>query len=287
MRERQFISVLLVCAILGALSFFVFRQRNSGVKLTPLSCTFLKVGKADAIVLESGGRAMVIDTGEEDDGQELVDFLKNRNISLVDVLIITHYDKDHVGGADTLIANIPVARVLIPDYPGSSTEYMDFMAAAKNASIEPEAVNTPLSFPFGDALVKVDPPKSYEIPEGAIEYDNNFSLLATVTHGSNRLLFTGDIEKERINELVSEAQLPECSFIKFPHHGIYNTAQEDLLKLIKPRYSVICSSDKHPAEKKTLELLKKYGVDVLETRHGKITLISDGLKLELHQKVRH
>ena len=96
MRERQFISVLLVCAILSALSFFVFRQRNSGVKLTPLISTFLKVGKADAIVLESGGRAMVIDTGEEDDGQELVDFLKNRNISLVDVLIITHYDKDHV-----------------------------------------------------------------------------------------------------------------------------------------------------------------------------------------------
>ncbi|MBQ4045665.1 MAG: MBL fold metallo-hydrolase, partial [Lachnospiraceae bacterium] len=82
-----------------------------------------------AIVIETDGHTMAIDAGEEDDGQEIVDFLKKRNISQLDYLLITHFDKDHVGGADTLISQIPAARVLIPDYEGTSTEYTDFLAA--------------------------------------------------------------------------------------------------------------------------------------------------------------
>ena len=120
-----------------------------------------------------------------------------------------------------------------------------------------------------------------------MEYDNNFSLVTTVTHGINRLYFTGDIEKDRIREILSGGDLSECGFLKVPHHGIYNTALEDLIRKLKPKYAVVCSSDKHPAENETLELLKRYGADVLETRHGNITLISDGQHLELHQKVRH
>ncbi len=286
MRKKQIISILLVCVVLSVLAVFLFRQPGKS-PLASLTCTFLKVGKADAIVLQANGHTMVIDTGEEDDGQELVDFLKNKSVALVDVLIITHYDKDHVGGADTLLAQIPVVRVLVPDYEGIGTEYTDFLKALADTGVTPEWISDPLTFPFGETIVTVDPPASYEIPAGAVEYDNNFSLVTTVTHGVNRLCFTGDIEKDRIQELLSEDRLSECTFLKVPHHGIYNTALEDLIRALKPKYAVVCSSDKHPAENETLELLKRYGADVLETRYGNITLISDGQHLELHQKVRH
>lgn len=287
MRIKQIAVVLAACIALAILSVFLFNLSPSKNTLSPLTCTFLKVGKADAMVLETSGHTIVIDTGEEDDGQEVSDFLKKKNISLVDVLIITHYDKDHVGGADTLIAEIPVVRVLIPDYEGTSTEYSDFIKSLESAGITPERVSEPTTFPFGEAVVSIDPPESYEVPEGAVEYDNNFSLITTITHGTNRLCFTGDIEKDRIREMISGDNLQECIFLKVPHHGIYNTALEDLIKVLHPSYAVICSSEKHPAESATLELLKKYGVDVLETRHGNITLVSDGRHLELHQKVKH
>lgn len=286
MRKKQIIPILLVCVVLSVLAAFLFRQPEKS-SLASFTCTFLKVGKADAMVLQTSGHTMIIDTGEEDDGQELVDFLKDRNIAQVEVLIITHYDKDHVGGADTLLANIPIVRVLVPDYEGIGTEYADFIMALADAGITPERISEPLSFPFGEAIVSVEPPLSYEIPDGAIEYDNNFSLLTTVTHGINKMYFTGDIEKDRIRELLSGGSLSECVFLKVPHHGIYNTTLEDFIRAINPEYAVVCSSEKHPAEEKTLQLMKKYGVDVLETRHGNITLISDGQHLELHQKVKH
>ena len=66
---------------------------------------------------------MVIDTGEEDDGPDLVEFLQKRSIRELEALIITHYDKDHVGGADTLLEHIPVKKVYVPEYVGTGSEY--------------------------------------------------------------------------------------------------------------------------------------------------------------------
>ncbi|MDO4555742.1 MAG: MBL fold metallo-hydrolase, partial [Lachnospiraceae bacterium] len=63
-----------------------------------LTVTILKVGKADAIMIQTEDKVMMIDTGEEDDKDKLAIFLKQENISKVDYLIITHFDKDHVGG---------------------------------------------------------------------------------------------------------------------------------------------------------------------------------------------
>ena len=286
MRKRIGIWILLVCVLLAFPAFLLFRQRDGGEELSPLTCTFLKVGKADAMVLETEGLTMVIDTGEEEDGQELADFLKARKASRIDILIITHFDKDHVGGADTLISRIPADRVLLPDYPGSGAEYEEFIAALERASIEPERVREPLSFPFGSASVTVIPPESDEIPEGAGEYDNELSLVTTVVHGSVRLLFAGDIEKARIRELNGSGQLEECDLLKLPHHGVWDAALEDLMKAVRPRYAVICSSDKNPAEEKTLELLRRYGVKTMETRNGDVALTSDGKRLALRQKTK-
>ena len=81
----------------------------------------LKVGKADAIVLFCGGETMVIDCGEEEDGQEVLAYLQAEGVSEIDVLMITHFDKDHVGGADTVMNGISVSRVLLPAYTGSGT----------------------------------------------------------------------------------------------------------------------------------------------------------------------
>ena len=200
-----------------------------------LQVQVLKIGKADAILLFCGGRTMVIDCGEEEDGQEVLDSLQGKGVAEIDVLIITHFDKDHVGGADTVVEEMPVKRVLLPAYTGSGTEYADFMAALENAGLEPENLQEPVQFPLGDASVLVEPPASYEIPAGAQEYDNNFSLITTVEYSGQQMIFTGDIEKQRIREWLAqgEAEQKTCTVLKVPHHGVYNTALEDLFRTLK------------------------------------------------------
>lgn len=253
----------------------------------PLKVTLLKVGKADAIAIQTEKNTMVIDTGEEEDGEELVFYLKNQGITQVDTLLITHFDQDHVGGADTLIESMDVERVLVPDYEGTSTEYQDFMIALEEKGMTAERLKKAEEFELGSAKVLVEPPASCEIKNGEAEVDNNFSIITTVTHGKNRLLFTGDAEKQRIRQWMKEGNVSPCDFLKVPHHGVYNTALQELFETVAPEYAVICSSNKNPADPQTIELLKKYNTHVFQTKDGNITVISDGTSLEMKQDLEH
>ena len=279
--RKRVLALMLLAAVFCSL---VGCMPQEASRLTPITVTLLKVGKADAIVVLSGSQAMLIDTGEEDDGMEVVEFLQKHGITQVEAMVITHFDQDHVGGADTVLESFPVKTIYVPDYEGVHTEYLDFLQAAEAKAAPIQRLSQSVTFSFGDAEVLIEPPASYEIPEGKADYDNNFSLITTITHGKNRLVFMGDAEKARIREWLRGGSAVPCDFLKVPHHGIYNKALEDLFRTLMPKYSVICSSQKHPAEEKTLELLKKYSSHIFETKDGNILVISDGNRLEVQQK---
>ena len=287
-KHRKTIALVFLLLIFGGcLAFFSGRDSNQETEgaLEPLKVTVFKVGKADAIVLQTGKETMVIDAGEEEDGEEIVEFLENQNLSKVDVLIITHFDRDHVGGADILVEKMEIGRVLIPAYQGGNTEYMDFMNALEQKELSPQQLIRPEKFEFGEAVVSVEPPTSYELAEDILEYDNNFSLITSVTHGENKLLFMGDAQKARIREWLEGESAEPYDFLKVPHHGVYDTALKELLLEVQPEYAVICSSKKNPADAGTLELLSEKGVRTFQTKDGNITVISDGKTLELRQEL--
>ena len=85
--------------------------------------------------------------------------------------------------------------------------------------------------------------------------------------------------------IVKGAAEPEP--LKVPHHGVYNTALQELFETVEPECAVICSSNKNPADPQTIELLKKYNVHVFQTKDGNITVISDGTSLEMKQELEH
>ena len=281
-----FLLVLLLAAVV-MIRLFVSAPAAAS-EYGSLKATVLKVGKADAIVVETPYQTMVIDTGEEDDGLELVSYLMNRGIRKVDVLVITHYDKDHVGGADTLVEKMPVDRVLVPDYESTSTEYADFVMALDKAGIVPEKLRESVSFTLGDAEVLVEPPLDYGILEltrthEILEVDNDLSLITTIEHGNNRLVFMGDAEKMRLREWLATSSAVSCDFVKLPHHGVFNSELENMTIQLNPRYVAICDSAKNPAEVMTIELLKKHNANVLQTKDGDITVISNGKLVEVSQ----
>lgn len=237
---------------------------------------FLKIGKADAIILRCGDETMVIDSGEDEDGQEVLDYLAKGSVPKIDVLLITHFDKDHVGGADTVVRGIEVERVLQPAYEGTAKAYTEYMQALEEEGISPENVEETLYFDLGGASVMVEPPASYEIPDGDDEYDNDFSLITTVEFGAGRFVLTGDIEKKRIREWLAQGDVKPCDVLKVPHHGHYTSALDEMFAALSPQYAVICDSSKNPADGRTLDLLAKYSVETLETKDGDITIFCDG-----------
>lgn len=247
-----------------------------------LTVQILKVGKADAMIMTCGDEVLVLDTGESDDGEELVKKLTEAGADKVDYLIITHFDKDHVGGAAELLSNFDVGTIYLPDYEGTIEEYTTFVEAMSAHSITPVRLSEDVTFTFGDASVTIEPPSSYEVTDETADIDNNFSLITTIVHGDNTLLFMGDAEKAELRDWLENGNVTDCAFLKVPHHGEYNKALADLIEAVTPEYSVICDSDKNPADEETLTLFSASGT-VYETKNGDVTVVSDGTNLTVTQ----
>lgn len=288
-REKRGVYVLLVFIVLiGIMAGIWWKKSESKIPEQvdqAVKITLFKVGKADAILLEKENYTMVIDAGEEEDGEEIVTYLEQQGKDTINDLVITHFDKDHVGGADTLVEKLNVQRAILPSYQGQNVEYSDFMQALRQRRVDTKLLEEDIRFAVQDLEIVIEPPSSYEVPENITELDNNFSLITTITHGKNRLVFLGDAQKQRIREWMQNCMAETCDFLKVAHHGVYETELPVLLDQLQPKYAAICTSYKHPAEKETLEELKKRNIYYFETKDGNVTVISDGENLELHQQL--
>lgn len=240
------------------------------------SFTALKVGQADAFVLTTKEDCIIIDCGEKDDGEKICEFLKEKGISKIDYLFVTHFDKDHVGGFPKVIENFQAEQIMVPDYEGSNKEYKNYVETKTEKNLNVAVLKEDFSFVSGDVLFEVSVPKKklYE------ESDNDFSIVVSATHGTNRFLFTGDAEEARLSEIKKEFR-GGYDFLKVPHHGRFNKMTKSFLNYIKPKYAIICDSKKNPAEEETLAALKEVDATVFQTKDGDITVSSNGEEIEV------
>lgn len=236
----------------------------------------LKAGKADTFVLVSAGGTVLIDTGLITDGSKIMSFLESQHIQKLDWLIITHFHRDHVGGAAKVLKGIRVDHVLQTALTHKSLEYVMYQKALKRQGIEAVSLRETMDFQVGDVSYTVLPPRgNYEDDEC-----NNSTLIITVTHGKNRLLFPGDAVSERILEYL-ETKPDRCDFLKVPHHGKKEKELERLLKTVQPDYAVITSSTLMPEKKSTRKSLEDAGAEVFLTRKNPVVLTSDGEHLRV------
>ena len=90
-------------------------------------CHYFNAGKADACVISNGNNNVMIDTGENTLSKEILSYFDKHNITTLDYLIITHFDKDHVGSASSIIDNIKVDSVLQSNVPKDSEFYENYL----------------------------------------------------------------------------------------------------------------------------------------------------------------
>lgn len=276
----KFVSFTLISVFLCSCQF----KESSDSALKPpevegnFEISVLKIGQADSIILKTQNHTVVIDCGEEDDGSEVVEHLLEKGTEKIDYLLITHFDKDHVGGASEVIENFKADKIIMPNYNSTIDEYVKFENTMKEQNITPSLLTNELSFTLDDVLFKVYPPlkNSYKEP------DNDFSLVISVTHGENKFLFAGDAENDRLQELSNQLDL-DHDFLKMPHHGKFNKGTLSFLKNVTPTYTVITDSEKNPAENDTIEALKAVKSKVFQTKNGNVNVLSDGYSISVTQ----
>jgi beta-lactamase superfamily II metal-dependent hydrolase len=269
MRKRGIAVLLALVVLLSGCGKQETQEESGG---TDLRVYCFAAGSADAFLLTTENAAVLVDTGEKGFGKEIVRTLEARGIDAIDVLIVTHFDKDHVGGAAKVLQSVPVGTVLQSNCPKDSSEYENYLEALDAAGIQPVTVRSTYRFTLDGVAYTVDPPRKADYTE---DDSNNSSLALSVENGADRLLFLGDAETERLQELLA-AGLGTYDFLKIPHHGRWQSLLPELVEAVSPSCAVITSSEKEPEDQETLDLLAEHQVDTFLTRSASVIVSSTG-----------
>ena len=235
------------------------------------------IGKADCSLLSFDGFNVLIDVGEPGDGARIVKKLRDLQTEKLDLVILTHFDRDHIGGFAELADSVPVKKVILPDYERESEAYAAMTEALEVHEIPSERLSADASFRLGRADFQVwASTKTYDPDKGN---DNQMSLVTAISFGQTRLLFMADAEGAWMKELCFSRYELGCDVIKFPCHGKWQKHVPTLLALSLPSYAIITDSDKNPAADKTLDALSTMDITTLRTIDGDVHLFTDGFQV--------
>jgi beta-lactamase superfamily II metal-dependent hydrolase len=277
MNKKIIILVVLVLLVIVFVILLLLNKKKDNYDYD-LKIHFFNAGKADAMLISKNNKYIMIDTGEESLSNQILDYFSKNNINKLDYLIITHFDKDHVGSASKILDNIEVDKVLESNYPKDSIYYNNYRTSLEEKNIEPIVINGDYEIEFDDIYIIVNGPYNiYEKNES-----NNSSLIVSAIYKDNKFLFMGDAENKRIEDFNSDND-DEYDFLKVPYHGNYLKKLDNLIKDRNIKYAVITSSNKKLEDSRTIDTLNKYGIKYYLTRNGSINILSNGKSIKIEQ----
>lgn len=215
---------------------------------TSLKVYFFDVGQADSMLIQNNGENMLIDAGNNEDGEMLVNNLKTLGVEKIDYLVGTHPHEDHIGGMDDIINNFSIGKIFMPNVTTNTKTFEDVIDAAKNKGLQIETPKIGDEFTVGSAncsVVYVGDDK---------ENLNLSSIIIKLNYNNLSYLFTGDAEAEIENKI----DVGKINILKVAHHGSDTSSSEKFVKETAPEVAIILvgkdNSYGHPSD----EIIKRY-----------------------------
>lgn len=237
----------------------------------------IDTGNSDSMVLRSpDGHSVLIDAGESDDAQYILDTLSALGIRKLDAVVATHPHADHIGSMVAILKQIPADVVYMTDFAASTQTYEDMLDAIEASGIPTVDINSGDTFDIGAVHFTALNPQD-RIYDDA----NNSSIVLLAEYGDTRFLFEGDAEDEAISDMLAQySELLDADVLKVGHHGSRNATTSEFLKAVTPETAIITCGEEndygHPHQE-TLDLLGSMGVTTLRTdQDGDIAIFSDG-----------
>lgn len=241
------------------------------------SVSFIDVGQADSVLIRNGNYNMLIDAGNNEDGEKLVNYFKSLGIEEFTYVFATHPHEDYIGGMDDIINNFKIDNYYMSNKLSTTKTFMDVLDALDGCNLKYTVPNKGDTLKLGDANIKVIYPGDDK------SNINDSSIVLKITYGKNSFLLTGDatsnVERKIYNEDI------KSDVLKVAHHGSSYSSTDVFLDRVKPYYAVISVGKNniynHPSNK-TLEKLNKRNIKVYRTDlDGTIVFTSDGENLSV------
>jgi len=296
----------------GAIAVIVFHPFSANAPDGKLHLDFLDVGQGDSALLtmpdgttllvDGGGRPNLNPSSTDDfDADEaferdtrsigegvVSEYLWARGLDRVDYILATHADADHIDGLNDVARNFTVRGAMVARTPADDSEYARFAATMKENGVPVQKIGAGDVLRVGNVTGQVLwPPPSRD--EGAPSR-NNDSVMLLVRYGDQRLLLTGDIEKEGEADALREGINLRSNIVKVAHHGSKTSSTAAFVSTTHPSLAIISvgrhSIFGHP-NKEVVERWRTSGAEVMTTgQKGTISVVTDGCALTVITFVR-
>ena len=266
--------------LLAALVAGGWRLRAGSSALPPatgLRITFLDVGQGDGALLQVPGGAVLVDEGPPE--ANVADQLRELGVKSLSVVVLTHPQRDHIGGAARVLGRFPVELVLDPAIPSESVDERSARQAARRRHVRVVAARAGQGFRIGRLRLRVLWPDG---PGSPGDDPNNHAVVVLASYGQVDLLLTADAE----SDVTGSLRPPPVEILKVAHHGSADPGLAGLLDRIRPRIAVISvGADNdygHPDPGTVAALEAVPGLDLYRTdRDGRVIVESDGKRISV------
>lgn len=261
------LAILSLCAVLILTVYTANR--------TKMSVTALDVGQGQCVVVTAGKYTTVIDCGSdsgENAGLVAAEYIAGQGRNRVDLLVLTHFDADHISGVETLLWSTEISALAVPEAGDGNAEIAeDLIALAKARGTDVMYITEDVCVTLGDAQVNLYAP----LEKGA---DNDNGLFVLCTAGNFDFLVTGDAGENVEKRFLLTKQLPDIEVMMAGHHGSKYSNSDALFQRLRPEIVMISvgyNTYGHPTPE-AMERMAECGAVIYRTdQMGNITVKAD------------
>ncbi|MBD3250032.1 MAG: MBL fold metallo-hydrolase [Candidatus Pacebacteria bacterium] len=275
---------------------------------TNLHLVVCDVGQGDAILITQGFWQVLIDGGPDDSVQKCL----NQHLPFwdrtIELVVVTHFDKDHIGGLPGVIDRFQTKEVLISQWGRSQTTQKLKKSLQKQSlskiKIKEPVLGTTVGFPSGGKLKVLSPAEPYfaakiatavspkvdltelilsdkvdQFFDEAIE-GNDRSIVLLLEFNQFKGLLMGDASQKVELALLKQGLIQDIDWLKVGHHGAKTSTSLQFLHATRPEICTIsCGNSNafgHPAGDIVAKLMHEDCIVWRTDQKGTIELVTDG-----------
>ena len=198
----------------------------------------MDVGEGQALFLQQGDKAMLIDTGHAGMAAHVLQRLHHHGVKSLHSIILTHLHPDHASGYFRLREAYPYAPVLENGQPLPENVAPDMVRWVRDRlHTDPQrrVIGAGDHIDWGELHVDVLWPQRF-----SNDNLNLHSLVLLIHLGQSRVLIMGDVPQSVERRLLALGMLPKgIEVLVVGHHGAADSSDRDVLRHLAPRVSVI------------------------------------------------